>query len=87
MKKWEKFALHWRKIMNKEQQELFDNIILNETQEKPLEQELAEDMMMLLASFSGKLYGSRSHKNKIIIEEKGGEDGSINTQNSDISDE
>ena len=73
--------------MNKEQQELFDNIILNETQEKPLEQELAEDMMMLLASFSGKLYGSRSHKNKIIIEEKGGEDGSINTQNSDISDE
>ena len=62
-----------------------DIIILNETQEKPLEQELAEDMMMLLASFSGKLYGSRSHKNKIIIEEKGEDDGSISTQNSDIS--
>ena len=53
---------------------------------KPLEQELAEDMMMLLASFNGKLYGSRSHKNKIITEEKGGDDGSIGTQNSDISD-
>ena len=64
-----------------------DIIILNETQEKPLEQELAEDMMMLLASFSGKLYGSRSHKNKIIIEEKGEDDGSISTQNSDISNE
>lgn len=63
-----------------------DIIILNETQEKPLEQELAEDMMMLLASFSGKLYGSRIHKNKIIIEEKGGDDGSISTQDSDISD-
>lgn len=62
-----------------------DIIILNETQEKPLEQELAEDMMMLLASFSGKLYGSRSHKNKIIIEEKGEDDGSISTQDSDIS--
>ena len=60
-------------------------IILNDTQEKPLEQELAEDMMMLLASFSGKLYGSRSHKNKIIIEEKGEDDGSISTQDSDIS--
>lgn len=63
-----------------------DIIILNETQEKPLEQDLEEDMMMLLASFNGKLYGSRSHKNKIIIEEKGGDDGSISTQNSDISD-
>ena len=61
-----------------------DIIILNESQENPLEQGLAEDMMMLLASFSGKLYGSRSHK--IIIEEKGGYDGSISTQDSDISD-
>ena len=43
------------------------------------------NMMMLLASFSGKLYGSRRHKNKIIIKEKGGVDGSISTQNSDIS--
>ena len=64
-----------------------DIIILNETQEKPLEQELEEDMMMLLASFSDKLYSSRRHKNKIIIEDKGGDDGSIGTQDSDISNE
>lgn len=64
-----------------------DIIILNETQEKPLEQELAKNIMLLLASFSGKLYGSRSHKNKIIIEEKGEDDGSISTQDSDISNE
>lgn len=63
-----------------------DIIILNETQEKPLEQELEEDMKMLLDSFSGKLYGPRIHKNKIIIEEKGVDDDSIGTQNSDIPD-
>ena len=42
--------------------------------------------MMLLVSFSDKLYGSMSHKNKIIIEDKGGADANISTQNSDISD-
>lgn len=31
---------------------------------KSIEQELAEDIMSLLASFSSKLYGLRSHKNK-----------------------
>lgn len=30
---------------------------------KDIEQELAEDLMALIASFSGKLYGLRSHKN------------------------
>ena len=39
-------------------------IVLQDKEEKTIEQELAEDMMMLLASFSGKLYGLRSHKNK-----------------------
>ena len=46
-------------------------VVLHDSKEKTLEQELSEDMMMLLASFSGKLYGARSHKNQIIIEEKG----------------
>lgn len=40
-----------------------DIIVLNEDKEKSIEQELTEDMMMLLASFSGKMYGLRSHKN------------------------
>lgn len=40
-------------------------IILNDIlQEKNIQQELVEDMMSLIASFSGKLYGMRSHKNK-----------------------
>lgn len=37
---------------------------------KSIEQELMEDIMSLMASFSGKLYGMRSKKNK-IIEKKG----------------
>lgn len=40
-------------------------IVLNDiSQEKDIQQELVEDMMSLIASFSGKLYGMRSHKNK-----------------------
>ena len=39
-------------------------VVLQEKEEKTIEQELAEDMMMLLSSFSGKLYGLRNHKNK-----------------------
>lgn len=39
-------------------------VVLQDKEEKTIEQELAEDIMMLLASFSGKLYGLRSHKNK-----------------------
>jgi len=31
-------------------------------EEKSVQMELVEDMMSLIASFSGKLYGLRSHK-------------------------
>ena len=41
--------------------------------------------MMLLASFSGKMYGLRSHKNQIIIEE-GGQDGNNKSDDKDIPD-
>lgn len=61
-----------------------DIIILNEDKEKSIEQELTEDMMMLLASFSGKMYELRSHKNQIIIEE--GIDGNNKSEDEDISD-
>ena len=39
-------------------------VVLQDKEEKTIEKELAEDIMMLLASFSGKLYGLRNHKNK-----------------------
>lgn len=40
-------------------------IVLNDlSQEQDVQQELVEDMMSLIASFSGKLYGMCSYKNK-----------------------
>lgn len=39
-------------------------VVKDEEKEKSVEEELVEDMMSLIASFSGKLYGLRSRKNK-----------------------
>ena len=39
-------------------------VIRDEAHEKSVQEELVEDMMALIASFSGKLYGLRSGKNK-----------------------
>ena len=39
-------------------------VVKDEDKEKSVEEELVEDMMSLIASFSGKLYGLRSGKNK-----------------------
>ena len=61
-----------------------DIIVLNEDKEKSIEQELTEDMMMLLASFSGKMYELRSYKSQIIIEE--GIDGNNKSEDKDIPD-
>lgn len=39
-------------------------VILNKSDDKDIEKELVEDMMSVIASFSGKLYGIRSSKNR-----------------------
>lgn len=43
-------------------------IILNEDEQKSYEEELVEDVLSIITVFSAKLYGSRSHKNKKILE-------------------
>lgn len=43
-------------------------ICLNNNPNKSLEEELVSDLISLVVSFSGKLYGHRSHKNKQVIE-------------------
>ena len=43
-------------------------IINNGDDVKTYEQELAEDVLEIITVFSARLYGSRSHKNKKIIE-------------------
>ena len=42
--------------------------VLDPGEEKTSEQELTEDMLALLASFSGRLYGMRSHKQKELLQ-------------------
>ncbi|MEQ8169105.1 MAG: IS607 family transposase [Candidatus Eremiobacterota bacterium] len=44
-------------------------IIINDREEKSYEEELVEDVLSIITVFSAKLYGSRSQKNKVIIEE------------------
>ena len=40
-------------------------VMKDKDKEKSVQDELVEDMMALIASFSGKLYGMRSKKNKV----------------------
>ncbi len=51
---------------------LFDSFgvtltILSPDEEKTAEQELTDDLLALIASFSGRLYGMRSHKQKELL--------------------
>lgn len=53
-------------------QVLFDSFgvtltVLDPSGDKTAEQELTDDMLALLASFSGRLYGMRSHKQKELL--------------------
>jgi len=41
--------------------------VLDPREDKTAEQELTDDMLALLASFSGRLYGMRSHKQKELL--------------------
>lgn len=42
-------------------------VIVSEEDNKSYEEELVEDVLSIITVFSSKLYGSRSHKNKSII--------------------
>ena len=53
-------------------QVLFDSFgvtltVLDPGEDKTAEQELTEDLLALIASFSGRLYGMRSHKQKELL--------------------
>jgi len=41
--------------------------VLDPGENKTVEQELTDDMLALLASFSGRLYGMRSHKQMELL--------------------
>jgi predicted site-specific integrase-resolvase len=44
-------------------------IIINRTEDASFEEDLASDVLEIITVFSARLYGSRSHKNKRIVEE------------------
>jgi excisionase family DNA binding protein len=44
-------------------------IIINRTEDSSFEENLAQDVLEIITVFSARLYGSRSHKNKKIVEE------------------
>lgn len=44
-------------------------IIINRSDESTFEEDLAADVLEIITVFSARLYGSRSHKNKKIVEE------------------
>lgn len=64
-------------------------VIINQGEERNSAQELTDDLIAIITVFSGRLYGSRSNKNKKIIEEtrkllkEDNEDESIEKNNSD----
>lgn len=43
-------------------------VIVSEDESKTYEEELVDDVLSIITVFSAKLYGSRSHKNKAVIE-------------------
>lgn len=45
-----------------------DIVVVNEDECKTYEEELVEDVLSVITVFSAKLYGSRSHKNKNIVD-------------------
>jgi putative resolvase len=44
-------------------------IVINRTEDSIFEEDLATDVLEIITVFSARLYGSRSHKNKKIVEE------------------
>ena len=44
-------------------------VIINKSTESSFEEDLSKDIIEIITVFSARLYGSRSHKNKQIIEQ------------------
>jgi putative resolvase len=44
-------------------------VIINRTEDSSFEEDLAKDVLEIITVFSARLYGSRSHKNKQIVQQ------------------
>lgn len=43
-------------------------VVITQTEDKSFEQELVEDLVSIVTVFSARIYGSRSHKNKAVVD-------------------
>lgn len=44
-------------------------IVINRSEDSSFEEDLANDVLEIITVFSARLYGSRSHKNKVLVEQ------------------
>jgi putative resolvase len=44
-------------------------IVINRSEDSTFEEDLANDVLEIITVFSARLYGSRSHKNKVLVEQ------------------
>lgn len=44
-------------------------VIINKSSESTFEEDLSQDVLEIITVFSARLYGSRSHKNKLLVEQ------------------
>ena len=44
-------------------------VIINRSEDSTYEEDLAQDVLEIITVFSARLYGSRSHKNKKVVEQ------------------
>jgi predicted site-specific integrase-resolvase len=43
--------------------------VINRSEDSTFEEDLANDVLEIITVFSARLYGSRSHKNKVLVEQ------------------
>jgi len=44
-------------------------VIINQPENKTYQEELVKDVLSIIAVFSARLYGSRSHKNREVVQQ------------------
>ncbi len=45
-------------------------VIINAAEERSFEEDLVQDVLEIITVFSARLYGSRSHKNKQVMQQR-----------------
>ena len=60
-------------------------VIIHKGEQPQFEEELAKDVLEIMTAFSARLYGSRSHKNKQLIENLNGLLNNLNQEEKNVT--